>query len=99
MKDLFYSWDEKILFWVAGYTADLNTDNVIEKNRDLLENALEFAGKAQCDVSSVKTFEILKSSRYKYMRVFYVNSDFCPSDAFVIGKGEHKWTMSEWLSS
>lgn len=99
MDNLFYSHDENVLFWVAGYAADLNTSKVDEKITSLVENQSRFAEVAKCPRSEVHTTEILESSRYKYMRVFYVETPYVPKEAFVIGEGEHKWTMWQWLKN
>lgn len=96
MKDLFYSNEEKILFYIAGYTQDHHLSNVVEMTTDLMNNAIKFANEVGCDLSQVKTTFIEKSSRYKYMRVFYINSDEPKLDAFELG-GD--WTMWKWLEN
>ena len=97
MKNLFYSPSEKIAFWVAGYCEDLNTDNVVSKTRSLLENGQSFAAHLGIELKSVNTYEILKSQRYRNMRLFYANGvDSAPDGSFVI-TNENGWTMSEWV--
>ena len=98
MDNIFYSHDEKILFWVAGYTADNNTDDLLTIIGSLTENANIFAGMAKCALKDVKTYQITNSRRYKYMRVFYTKTDYIPPAAFVIGDTENKWTMQKWLN-
>lgn len=92
MKDLFYSNSEKILFQIAGYTQDHHLANVVEMTTDLIK----FANEVGCDISEVKTHFIEKSSRYKHMRVFYIDSDTPGLDAFELGDD---WTMWKWLEN
>lgn len=61
-QDTFYCPQTRVLCWIAGYTTDI---------KSLDENAAKFASIAGCDKQDVKTKFIEKSSRYKYMRVFY----------------------------
>ena len=102
MKDLFYSGDEKILFWVAGYTYADNTQDVNDMILSLQEKSIEFitetgqAGKNRV----VKTDYITKSRRYKYMRYFFcegIEKEDVPENAFHI-TGENGWTMRKWLN-
>lgn len=102
MEDLFYSKQEKILFWVAGYTDNSNiVTEMIEKLNQLLE---KFNEVAKVDPKEIRTHYIEDSRRYKYMRVLYVETPNIPKDAFVIGEntsndqGPHTdWTMWQWL--
>jgi len=82
MTDLFYSESTKTLFWVAGYTKDSNTSTVAEITQSLTENAQKFADIAQCRFGQVKTHFNQLPPRYQYMRVFYVDTDFVPKNAF-----------------
>lgn len=98
MKDLFYSKQENILFWVAGYTRDGNTDNVLEIIQDLIKNAETFSKIADCQLSEVKTFYNNQPPRYQYMRIFYAKTEHVPEEAFVIGTTTD-WTMRKWITS
>lgn len=99
MENLFYSKKEKILFWIAGYTADGSTGRVLEKIRHLKDYAEQFAATSpEVRIDAVNTDYIQKSSRYKYMRVFWADGiESPPADAFIIGDGSD-WTMNSWLS-
>lgn len=94
-KDLFYSSKEGILFWVAGYTRDSNTENVKKIIEDLKQNAMRFAEQAGCDFDEVKTFYNTKPRRYQYMRIFYTEVPKNLEGAFELG--EH-WTIHEWIT-
>lgn len=87
MNNLFYTEKDSTLFWIAGYTWDGNTSFVIEQIKSLQENAQKFADISQVYLANVKTHFVEKSSRYKYMRVFYVN-DFpmskVPKEFYII---------------
>ena len=95
MKNLHYTLKDKMLFWVAGYTADENTGLVTQKVKHLLGDAQTFADKVGCKIEDVQTLFNTQPPQYQYMRVFYVESDGHP-DAFVWG-GE--WTMDKVLTS
>lgn len=95
-KDLFYSPDEKIAFLITGYDEPANVQALLST----LENGVKRFDRAVGIVTDLKTRVILKSSRYKYMRVYWHdNIDEAPEGAFVVGGGEHKWTMDQWLSN
>jgi hypothetical protein len=94
MDNLFYSQKEKILFWVAGYTWDGNTSLVMEQVQSLTGNAKKFSDKAGCLQEQVRTTFVNNSCRYKYMRVFYVETEVIPEDSFKLG-GD--WTMDKWI--
>ncbi len=95
MKDLFYSSLDKTLFWVAGYTWDGNTSNALEMANSLIDNAEKFATMVNCPVDQVKTLFVNESRRYKYMRVFYIETETIHPDAFVMS--DKYWTMWKWL--
>ncbi len=97
VKDLFYSPNEQLLFWVAGYTADGNTDNVLQIIQSLKENAELFAQTACVNIEQVNTYYITTSRRYKYMRVFYakVEPEKISAKAFCFSNSD--WTMAKWL--
>ena len=98
MKDveLMYTTDDRRLFWVAGYTADDNTSNVVEKCAHLLEYAQTFADAVGCEVGQVLTFFNDRPPRYQYMRVFHIETDKVPEGAFVWKAG---WTMWKVLTN
>lgn len=99
MEDLFYSELEKTYFWVAGYCLDLNTSNVVEKTKSLLDNAKIFAFTVSAPIESVKTFEIFESRSYKNMRVFYIenqNEEDLPKRVFRL-RASNNWTMQKWI--
>ena len=95
MKDLFYSPDEGILFWVAGHTKDGNTNSVVEMVESLKENATFFAETANVPIKSVFTLYNTRPPRYQNMRIFYA---WCSpvKDAFVLSSG---WTMDRWITT
>ena len=95
MKNLHYTLKDKMLFWVAGYTADENTGLVTQKVKHLLGDAQTFADKVGCKIEDVQTLFNTQPPQYQYMRVFYIKSDGHP-DAFV-WNGE--WTMDKVLTS
>lgn len=98
MRDILYFPKEQIICWVAGYTEDGNTSSVKGIIESLNNDAKAFAKFAKVDFESVHTVFIEKSSRYKYMRVFYavVSPENVPEIAYHIdGSG---WTMHKWLS-
>jgi len=104
MKDLFYSENEKILFWVAGYTPMDNTQKIDEIIDSLRKKWNEFVFDVAClpatRTADVKTDLINKSRRYKHMRVFWcenVEPEDVPENAFSI-TGENGWTMWKWLN-
>lgn len=95
-QDTFYCPQTRVLCWIAGYTADGSADNVAEIIKSLDENAAKFAGIAGCDKQDVKTKFIEKSSRYKYMRVFYA---YMP-EAYTAAESVYtltNYTIWEWL--
>lgn len=87
MGNLFYSTTDKILYWVAGYTADGNTSSVEKMTDSLKENAIKFANVAGCNYQDVQTYYNDRPSQYQYMRVFYVKTDYIPESAFLINRG------------
>lgn len=97
MKDLFYTKSDKTLFWIAGYTQDDNETKVHLKIEHLRKVTEEFAKVAKCPFESVNTYFVNDSSRYKYMRVFFVKTDYIPEECRVIE--EPKWNMFNWITS
>ena len=97
MKDIFYSEQEDILFQVIGYSAADNVSKLGEKIKSLQEGGQNFAKACGHDWEDVSTFQVLKSSRYKYMRVYWVSQPkTIPDEAFRFGKD---WTMNKWLQN
>jgi len=92
----FYHSVDGYLFWVAGYTGDNSTDVVSEKITHLIDGAGEFANIAGCHAGEVKTMFVDNSRRFKYMRVFYIESKIAPETAFCF-TGED-FTMSYILT-
>ena len=95
-NELFYSGDEKILFWVAGYTDNTQHVNTILENlKNLRDHFVRLGGKG-----AIKTDFITESRRYKYMRYFWcedMEEKDVPEDAFRI-TGANGWTMRKWLT-
>lgn len=96
MKDLYYFEDHSQLCWVAGYTPDGNTMNLQIKVESLLKYGQEFAKMAGVPLENVNTKFIQKSSKYKYMRVFYATVTTPPEGAFVVNNG---WNIWDWLEN
>jgi hypothetical protein len=98
VKDLFYSPNEQLLFWVAGYTADGSTDNVLQMIKSLKKYAGLFAKEIGVKIDQVETYYVLKSRRYKYMRIFYakVEPEKVGADVFTFLNSD--WTMLKWLT-
>ncbi len=95
-RDVFYSKQEAILFYVAGYTD--NSDKVVDIEKVLNDGVVFLEKIAFIDTRTVKTKFITHSRRYKHMRVFYVETHEIPKEAFIIGeKAEDGWTMMKWL--
>lgn len=94
-QELFYSKDEKTLFWVAGYTDNSqNVNEIISTLQNLRDHFKRIGGRGV-----IKTDVIVVSRRYKYMRYFFcekIEEEDIPSDAFRI-TGENGWTMDKWL--
>ena len=81
MDRLFYSIPDKTLYWIAGYTADGNTNNVEEITKSLTDNASRFAKMAGCELKNVRTHYNQMPPQYQYMRVFYVKTENIPDIA------------------
>lgn len=94
--NFFYTPNDKMLFWVAGYTADGNTSSVVEMSRSLLENAQKFADKVGCKLEDVRTLFNSRPPRYQYMRVFYIKSETGHPDAYVWSES---WEMNAVLTT
>lgn len=97
VKNLFYTKSDKTLFWIAGFTQDDNESKVHLKIEHLRKAAEEFAEVAKCPFDSVNTYFITNDwSPYKYMRVFFVETDYIPKKCHVID--ELEWNMFKWLT-
>jgi hypothetical protein len=96
IDNLYYSTEEKILFWVAGYTDNYHEVDEIKQMLD--ECVKEFETVIPRGVKfPIKTDYITESRRYKNMRYFYVSisdENFVPRRAFELDKS---WTMYSWL--
>jgi hypothetical protein len=93
MENLFYSEKEKLAFWIKGYGHDIG--NAISLANEIMDGANEFAKRINIDVKEVKCrLSITSSSRYKFMRVFYVPTSIPPKGAFSIS-GD--WNMDKWI--
>lgn len=108
MENLFYSYTEKTLFWVAGYTDNSNKiDEIVKMLEEKKQEFIKAGGEGD-----ICTYSIEQSRRYKLMRVFYCTTDKIPENAFILGKPkteeeweklgipEHHrdpWTMNKWL--
>ena len=91
--DLFYSGDEKILFWVVGYTDNTNkVDEIVEMHVNNKQKFIDMGG-----IGDIKTTYITTSRRYKHMRVYYCDGvENPPEKAFQI-TSKNGWTMNKWL--
>ncbi len=91
VNGLFYSINDKKLFWIPNYYT--NGSGNLEQ---LLKNLKEGKSILRHFVKrgSIHTSEILVSRRYKSMWYFSVETEVCPKEAFEIGKD---WTMWKWI--
>ena len=106
MKDLYYSQNEKILFWVAGYSQidiTLKVNDIIDSYKESVSKFLSLFPVEMRPVSAdlnVKTAYIENGLRYKKMRVFYLENitpSQVPEEAFEI-TNKNDWTMWKWLN-
>lgn len=93
-KTLFYSSKEKIAFYIPNYYPD--SLNVGEQIKMLQQERSNFARMLSNHIRTDKMLsrEILVSSRYKNMRVFWMEWDEVPDGAFVLGAD---CTMDKWI--
>lgn len=82
--NLLYTKKDKRLFWIAGYTKDGNTYNVIKQTTHLMEYALEFATEVGCSIDEVKTYFVAESESHRNMRVFFIKTENVPEQAKVL---------------
>lgn len=109
MNDVFYHELSGVLFWVAGYCG--NSINVTEIVKEYQKDAAKLAKLAGVSIDVIKTHEITKSSRYKYMRVYFIenfdSSKLEQKDEFykkigsqsVLPLGENWENMGQWLEN
>ena len=97
MQNLFYTPLDKRLFWIAGYTADGNTNSVAQMCESLQDNAKKFAAVAGCDWEEVQTHYNDRPPRYQYMRIFFITTETPHKDAFICN-AENGWTMDKWIT-
>lgn len=88
----FYSEKEKLFFIITGYVD--NSDAVVDQIV-MLSKYGNYMFESTGNIN-IKTQRILKSNRYKHMRVFYVKVPAKPyiDDVFSIGED---WTMMQWI--
>lgn len=102
-RDFWYTKHDKRLFWIAGYTADGNTSIVTDQVKSLMENAQYFADLTGCKIEEVRTYYVNSSPRYKYMRVFYIETETPHPAAYVLDfynhGGIHYHTMDSVLTT
>ena len=94
-----YTPADKMLFWVAGYTGDNNTDSLADKLKYLATDAQAFANKVGCPISEVKTYYNPNPPRYQYMRVYYIETETPHPEAFVFQNPNYEWTMHRVLTN
>lgn len=81
MKNLNYSVQSNITFWISGYAPQ---GSVLEIITFLNESLVQFSSELKItDLSKINTFVISNSSRYRYMQVFYVVGKFEHEDLFI----------------
>lgn len=111
MTDLFYTEFDNKLFWVSGYDVEHNNSYVAQFTSEIIEQAQQFADHVGCKLEEIRSAVVNHSSRYKHMRVFYIEKSekvVIPKDTYVIKKiteAPHGWTVDQlqwhmwkWLS-
>lgn len=95
MDDLHYFEKESYLCWIVGYANEDSTSNALVKANELVDKATKFAQAIGIPSKNVNTYFVEKSTRYKYMRVYYakVNKVSVPKNVFLHPTGE----MFDWL--
>ena len=112
IQGLFYSQTEKIAFYVPNYYVDGTSmlDTIIENLQNERKKCVEMIGGEPKE--TIYSYVIENSRRYKHMRVFYVKTETCPKDAYVIGTDENikelmgrgmsreqaTWTIGKWIT-
>jgi hypothetical protein len=97
MENLFYSTKEQIAFYITGYVDTTNVNAMIKVLEDEKKTFIEACNAKGVEETTVQSYEIRKSSRYKSMRVFYaLNVPESPKDASQLGES---WTMDAWISN
>jgi len=91
MKDLFFSTEDRILFWIAGYRPETPVSALVNS---VNEDAKTFVKAAGCKPGNVNRLRVEKSSRYAGCVVYWMEMPhwFRPSlNAFVIDGPMIKW--------
>lgn len=95
----YYSPNDKIAFWVVGYSDVDNSDvvdNMIERlDRDRGQFMVS-AGIPPEERRSVKTYQVTKSRFWDRMRVYYAKMETAPEGYFTIGA--HHKSMFQFIS-
>ena len=92
--DLNYSEKERILFSIVG-CVDCS-DRVEEIIKVLNEGAEDLMAICPEEKNNIKTLVVTKSGRHKGSRVFFVETDIVPENAFRLNDS---WTMMKWLEA
>ncbi len=94
LENLFYSPSEKIAFFIPPHYYGAKVKELVETMQNHANELAEIAGKSPDDVSII---DVLQSSRYKNMKVFYIKDcETAPEQAYVINES---WTMVSWYSN
>lgn len=86
---------QKTLCYIAGYTEDGNTANVLKKIEFLNLYAEQFSAFAKVDISEVNTYYLYSSQKYEKMRVFFakLEPEKVPTNVSVLPD----WDMTNYL--
>ncbi len=97
MENLYYSETEKIIFSVGGSYSEMDSTDNVKTQICVLQNNYNHFSKL-FKTKEINTRYITKSSRYKYMRVYYATMESAdvPAGTFMLGKD---WTMDKWISN
>ena len=103
-NNLFFSRKDKLIFYIWGYSVTnphpdscLSGKSLVEDiKKDLNRGVAEFLRIVKTSSKDVHTTVVFKSSRYKYMRVFYshMNENDIPEETSIFDE-----TMEEVLTS
>ena len=96
MRDLFYSENGKLAFWVSGY--DSTYGNCIEVMKYFDTYTKKAAEALNTPIENIRTDVIRESRRYKGMRFFYADRETAPENAFFINSNDNYWNMMKWLT-
>jgi len=92
---LFYSESEKRAFFIPDYYIDSNS-NVVAFTAILLKESENLAKITGGEMATIKSQYIETSSRYKHMRVFYIDVAQAPQNAMIL---DGTWTMYKWITN